>query len=184
MSIVSEIERIKENIANAYTACDMKGAILPEVLNSDNLATSISSIGTNEEKYRTMTVLIDTTNSNPNTCCSYADDAVNMAVGSSEWDTFFGHKPCLFKNGEVVKYLNPNDYTKDVDGNDVDITSGDAGDVMIEFPLRGKSILLPKYINQSISPQPHPRTGNLRDDCAVPGNVCNVQWFSLSNRRS
>lgn len=137
MSIASEIERIKTNIANAYTACDMKGAILPEVLNSDNLATSISSIGTNEEKYRTMTVLIDTTNSNPNTCCSYADDAVNMSVGSSEWDTFFGHKPCLFKNGEVVKYLNPNDYTKDVDGNDVDITSGDAGDVMIEFPLRG-----------------------------------------------
>lgn len=44
MSIVSEIERIKTNIANAYTACEGKGATLPSILNSANLADCIASI--------------------------------------------------------------------------------------------------------------------------------------------
>jgi hypothetical protein len=44
MSIASEIERIKTNIANAYTACQEKGAILPTILNSENLASCVSSI--------------------------------------------------------------------------------------------------------------------------------------------
>lgn len=90
--------------------------------------------------YRVMTVNIDLTNSNPATCCTYADDAVGMTAGSSAWDEFFGHKPCLFKDGVVICYLNPNDFTKDVDGITVDITSGNAGDVMIEFPRRGLTI--------------------------------------------
>ena len=44
-------------------------------------------------------------------------------------------KPCLLKNGVVQYYLNPNDYTKKVDGTASDITSGADGNVMIEFPL-------------------------------------------------
>jgi hypothetical protein len=44
MSIVSEIERIKTNIANAYAKCEEKGATLPELLNSENLAACIASI--------------------------------------------------------------------------------------------------------------------------------------------
>jgi hypothetical protein len=44
MSIVTEIERIKTNIANAYTICQEKGATLPTILNSANLADCISSI--------------------------------------------------------------------------------------------------------------------------------------------
>ena len=44
MSIASEIERIKANIANAYTICQDKGATLPAILNSANLADCISSI--------------------------------------------------------------------------------------------------------------------------------------------
>lgn len=44
MSIVSEIERIKSNIANAYTACEEKGATMPSVLNSANLFDCIASI--------------------------------------------------------------------------------------------------------------------------------------------
>ena len=46
MSIQSEITRINNNIAAAYTACDEKGAILPETQNSANLANCISSIST------------------------------------------------------------------------------------------------------------------------------------------
>ena len=48
MSIASEIQRIQGNIANAYTACDGKGATMPVAAdqNSDNLADTISSIPT------------------------------------------------------------------------------------------------------------------------------------------
>ena len=92
------------------------------------------------QSYRVMTVVIDQSNSNPETCITYADDAVGMTAGSSEWDEFFGHYPCLFKDGVEVGRLNPNDFTKFEDGTDADITSGDAGDVMIAFPKLGYKI--------------------------------------------
>lgn len=44
MSIASEITRIKNNIEDAYTECENKGATLPQEQNSDNLATTIASI--------------------------------------------------------------------------------------------------------------------------------------------
>lgn len=44
MSIVSEIERIKTNIANAYTELESKGAIIPDDKNSNNLLSTISSL--------------------------------------------------------------------------------------------------------------------------------------------
>lgn len=44
MSITSEINRIKGNIADAYTAADAKGATLPATQDSANLASCISSI--------------------------------------------------------------------------------------------------------------------------------------------
>lgn len=95
--------------------------------------------------FRTMTVTIDLNDSNPETCGSYTDDAVGMPSGKTDeaiaaWQDFFGYKPCLFKDGKVVGYLNPNDYSKFENGEDADITSGDAGDVMIEFPRRGIKI--------------------------------------------
>ena len=92
------------------------------------------------DNYTIMTVVIDESNPDPTTCCSYADDAVGMPIGgdaNAQWQEFFGYKPCLFKNGQVVGYLNPNDYSKFEDGGSADIASGDAGDVMIEFPRRG-----------------------------------------------
>ena len=106
------------------------------------------AINTNEENrlsgspqaYRVMTVIIDQSNSNPETCITYADDAVGMTSGSSAWDSFFGHYPCLFKDGIEVGRLNPNDFTKFEDGTSADITSGNAGDVMIAFPKLGYKI--------------------------------------------
>lgn len=85
------------------------------------------------------TVKIDQKNSNPLTCCTYADDAVGMTKGSSEWDDIFGYKPCIMKNGAVVGYLNPNDFTKYVDGSSAPITNS-SYDVMIEFPRMGLNI--------------------------------------------
>lgn len=44
MSIASEIQRIKTNIANAYTTANGKGATLPVNQNSENLSNTIASI--------------------------------------------------------------------------------------------------------------------------------------------
>lgn len=56
MTAIDEINRIKNNIANAYTACESKGAVIPENANSDNLQTTIESIsvgssGSSSSKY-------------------------------------------------------------------------------------------------------------------------------------
>lgn len=90
--------------------------------------------------YKTMTVKVDLSNPNPETCISYADDAIGMTPKSAEWDKFFGHYPCLFKEGKEVGKLNPNDFTKFENGTAADITSGNAGDVMIAFPRLGLKI--------------------------------------------
>lgn len=45
MSIASEITRIKGNIENCYTEVSNKGGTLPQIQNSNNLATAIASIG-------------------------------------------------------------------------------------------------------------------------------------------
>ncbi len=76
----------------------------------------------------------------------YTDGAKSWIPASMVGDTFepgslggswlFKNiRPCLLKNGIVQYYLDPNDFSKRTDGTDADITSGDDGDVMIEFPL-------------------------------------------------
>lgn len=87
-----------------------------------------------------MTAVIDLTNENPETSVTYADDAVGMIPKSEAWDEFFGHYPVLLKNGVEVGRLNPDNFAQFEDGTAADITSGDAGDVMIAFPRRGVSI--------------------------------------------
>lgn len=90
--------------------------------------------------YKTMTVIIDTLNSNPLTSVTYADDALTMTPGSANWDTWFGYYPCLFNQGSEVGKLNPNNFGQFADGSSADITSGNAGDVMIGFPRKGLKI--------------------------------------------
>ena len=66
-----------------------------------------------------------------------------MTGGAAAWDSmniFKDIKPCLLKNGVVQYYLNPNDFTKKVDGTPAEISSGADGDVMIEIPKTGYSI--------------------------------------------
>ena len=91
-------------------------------------------------------IKIDTTNSNPATALTYTDDAVgltpatgnNGAFNAGSWADKFPFnqiKPCLLKNGVVNYYLNPNNYAQKIDGVTAsDITSGNDGDVMVEFP--------------------------------------------------
>lgn len=90
----------------------------------------------NPSGYKIFGIRIDLANSNQSTAVEYTDDSIGMDPGSSTWDTadiFNDIKPCLLKNGVVQYYLNPNDYTKKLDGTASDITTGNDGDVMIEF---------------------------------------------------
>ena len=126
-----------DNTDSGLTSTNVQGAI-------DNVNTKVDSLADYVYGYhplpRTMTVVIDQSNSNPETCITYADDAVGMTPGSSEWDSFFGHYPCLLKNGVEVGRLNPNNFAQFENGTSADITSGNAGDVMIAFPKLGYKI--------------------------------------------
>lgn len=104
-------------------------------------------------------VRIDKTNSNPLSSVTYTDDAIGMNAGSLQWDDVYPFnqiKPCLFKDGQVNYYLNPNDFTKKADGTSADITSGNDGDVMMEFPkvywkiVSNNSEVLVKYSKSKI----------------------------------
>lgn len=93
--------------------------------------------------YRTMTAVIDLTNSDPETCVSYADDAVGMEKGSTDWDDFLGYYPVLLDlNGNELGRLNPNNYAQYEDGSDAPIDGGTdySTDVMVAFPKRGVKI--------------------------------------------
>lgn len=90
--------------------------------------------------FRFMTITKQINNSNPERSLNYEGDATNMSPGSNDWDTFFGHFPCLFKDGKIVGKLKRDDRTKFEDGSPADITSGNSGDVMIAFPKRNLKI--------------------------------------------
>lgn len=90
-------------------------------------------------------VRIDRTNSNPNTAVEYTDQAVgftpsqgnNGSFAAGSWSDKFPYnkiRPCLFKDGAVVGYLNPDNYAQFEYGRAAEITSGSAGDVMVEIP--------------------------------------------------
>ena len=56
MSIASEIQRTKNNIANAYSACQEKGVILPANQNSDNLSLTINNLQIGESSRYGLTI--------------------------------------------------------------------------------------------------------------------------------
>jgi len=88
---------------------------------------------------------IDEANSNPESSVTYTDMAAgftpssggngNFIAGSwSDKYPFNKIRPCLVKDGAVVGYLNPDNYAQYENGAAADITSGNAGDVMVEIP--------------------------------------------------
>ena len=87
--------------------------------------------------YRVYGFTINEAESNSTASVTYTDESTSYTKGSNLWDSsplFTNIKPCLFKNGAVVGYLQRNDYTKFENGTAADIISGDAGDVMVEIP--------------------------------------------------
>ena len=147
---------------------------------------------------------IDESNSNPLTSVTYIDGAIGMTPAtagdgvSADWNNVYPYnkiRPVLFKNGEVIKELNKNDYSRDVNGNAVDITSGDAGDVMIEFPLiywkmkkisNNVSVRMSRcQINEDYKPLAHTVGNQIKDKIyigAYHGSELNGKLRSLSGK--
>lgn len=88
----------------------------------------------------TYSVIIDHSKSDPGKMCTYADDAINFR-GKNGWENvknkpiFKKIKPCVLRNGEVLYYLNPDNYAKKEDGTIADINTL-GNDVMVEFGER------------------------------------------------
>lgn len=132
---------ISNNVITINGVSDGTTNIVVNVAEDDNyFAPAAKDIYVSVNLFRHMTVNIDLSDRNPETCCTYADDAVGMTPGSDAWDEFFGHYPVMFKDGVEGKKLQRNDFTKYEDGTNADITTGAEGDVMIAFPRRGLNI--------------------------------------------
>ena len=145
-----------EIVTSAYAVCPFKaaskgggsyelpiatteilGGVMPDGTTITADENGVISVVNSKSSYRKMTAIIDLTNTNPETCITYAEDAIYLSAKSSDWDDFFGEYPVLLKDGVEVGRLNPNNFNQFEDGTAVDTTSGDAGDVMIAFPRRG-----------------------------------------------
>ena len=88
MSIADQITRIRGNISNAYDACNEKGATLPAVRNSANLAATITSIKAGG------TGTIDITTNGMHDVSNYASANVNVAPELQE--------KTATTNGEII----------------------------------------------------------------------------------
>ena len=95
------------------------------------------------DEQRIYGVRIDKNNSNPETRVTYIGDAVGFTPmrgndGNFDWGSWqnvfesFEIRPVVLQNRQVQYYLDPNDFTKKIDGSPANLTGTD-GDVMIEF---------------------------------------------------
>lgn len=98
-------------------------------------------------KGRTYGISIDMNNTDPASAVTYIGSAEGFtplscdlssgACNYGSWEDIitdtFGCRPCLYKDGARSVYLNPNNYAQTESGTTADITSGSAGDVMVEF---------------------------------------------------
>ena len=94
--------------------------------------------GTPPVAYKTYGVAIDFNASNPDTMCTYTDDAVGMVGGSEDWKNtsiISALKSCILTNGVVTGYLREFDLSKYIDGTASPITTL-GNDVMLEIGRR------------------------------------------------
>lgn len=87
-------------------------------------------------------VVIDTYADRLDQAMTYIFDAVNIQPGPDSWFErwpFNLIKPCIFNNGEVMYYLDKNNFNKKENG-ETALIDGTDGDVMIEFPRVAYSV--------------------------------------------
>lgn len=114
-----------------------EAVVTVEVPETGNYSPSRIDIPVNV-KYTTMTVNINLSNSNSSTWSTYADDAVGLSKGDERFLSFFGHYPVRMSGTSNYGRLDPNDFTKCLDGTASYITS--SYEPMIRFPKRGLKI--------------------------------------------
>lgn len=101
--------------------------------------TEAPKVTENKPQYKAWGVRIDRENNDPEEAVEYIGEAAGyMPADGTEpgsWadnPVFAKIKPCLFKDGAVVAYLDPNDYDKTIDGYTVE-TLRNYFDTMVEF---------------------------------------------------
>lgn len=94
-----------------------------------------------ESPYKYYTVRIDLNNPDPETSCTYMDDAVGMTPGYDGWkDTnlISGIRPCVMgDNGEILGYYTNKEDMSQGYTQTLAVTPNSSPDTMIEFPLMG-----------------------------------------------
>ena len=129
--------------------------------------------------------------SNPSFKVTYLEDAIGMTPAYMDYstntfnygsweNTFFMPKPCMLKyDGTVDYYLNPEDYTKKVDGTSSDIANTSyEGNAMMEWG-NGDSIIWVKYA-------PDLDTKGISiyfSDCQVDSNYNNWAFINSKNQQ-
>ena len=122
-------------------------------LDLQRIAQGVEAIASARPNYHLYAFHIDSTESDPEDCVTYLEDATGMTPakmdyqnGVFDWgswgNAFFLPRPCMVKSdGTVDYYLNENDYTLKADGtaSDVSNTSYD-GNAMVEWGKNGKKI--------------------------------------------
>ena len=97
MSVVNEIERIKTNIANAYTALKNQNATIPSVENSEGLSSAIASIQTGGGSPITKGLVINEVDNN-----GYVTDA--SIVGMTSIPNYYLYN-ASYVNGSNYSFL-------------------------------------------------------------------------------
>lgn len=142
---ISNATKDNNGLMSSYDKVKIDTILLDDI---DYINNGLRDIENYNEEQFIYGIKIDMKNSDPNTCVTYTNDAlgiipleVNQTTGECNYggwkdiiENKFGIAPCLLKNtGEILAYLNPDDYTKTITGDSVDIESGSFGQVMIRF---------------------------------------------------
>lgn len=149
---------IEQNLAKIQTARygkDVRQAIHDAIEEGYLLAKEAKEIALGHDYGHVYGFYINGAESDPEKAVTYLADAVGMTPAHmnfttgvfdyGDWeDAFFMPRPCMLKSdGTVDYYLDPNDYTKKVNGSTSDVanTSYD-GNAMMEWGKNGKKIWL------------------------------------------
>ena len=147
--------KVTANVPNTYAAGDegkvvSNGALVAQTAatytqNGVYDTTTVNEVTVNTRNYTIYGIHIDPDEADPSDRVTYLEDAVGMTpakMGSTTFNygswqnAFFMPKPCMLKyDGTVDYYLDPNDYSKKIDGTPSDIADlSYGGNVMLEFP--------------------------------------------------
>lgn len=155
---------------------DGTATVTVSIAQSTNYTAVSKVITVTNTAIKIMTVEIDQSNDDPIARCTYKDDAVGMTVGSSAWDSFFGHYPCILTNGTEGVKLNRNDYSKNINGNTVDISTVNNSDVMVCFPRMGLKISTSES-KVTVSMTNHPNDPNFEYNAHTKGSTALDKFY-------